>query len=260
MTIRLVSKTKQGTVMKIFYLFCVICVMAACTESSGDFDILFESSYKMLTSKRELFKQSNIEEQQNGLAYAYDGFMDQLTILIAKGTNRITGIDSNYTTEVLNGENSPPISLTCVKDGLTELQEEMHESRKLSKSMKQSFKAPELTLNTCDDATNAVVPHLNMILTAFSPFVANYKQYVGTFDSLNMLDLFTNFWISKGKFDMEAIAIVTANVLNADQQDAVDYVKEFNKTLSFPLSCAADALDMCVSQMKIVYECVLKNC
>ena len=75
-----------------------------------------------------------------------------------------------------------------------------------------------------------------------------------------MLDLFTNFWMAKGKLDMESIAVVTANVLNADEQEAKDYVNGLNNNLSFPMSCAAEALNMCLSQMKTIYECVLKNC
>jgi len=81
----------------------------------------------------------------NGYAFLYNCIIDQVIILMAKGTDRLTGIDSNYITEILNGQNSPPFQsqLNCIKGGLTEMQNEIKNARNLSKMFKKSFKVPQ---------------------------------------------------------------------------------------------------------------------
>jgi len=60
---------------------------------------------------------------------------------MAKGTDRLTGIDSNYISEILNWQNSPPFQsqLNCIKGGLTEMQNEKINARKLAKMFKKKF-------------------------------------------------------------------------------------------------------------------------
>lgn len=79
-----------------------------------------------------------------------------------------------------------------------------------------------------------------------------------SFESLNMLDLFIDFWTTKTKHDTKAIGIITANVLHSDQQEAIDYVNGLNNNLSFPLSCVKDVVDKFLIQMKNIYNSVLE--
>jgi len=67
---------------------------------------------------------------------------------MAEGTERLTGIDSNYITEILNGQNSPPFQsqLNCIKDGLAEMQNEIKTARNFTKQTKNSFKVPQCKL------------------------------------------------------------------------------------------------------------------
>jgi len=84
----------------------------------------------------------------NGEAYIYNCIIDQIIVLVAKGTDRLTGIDSNYIAEILNGQNSPPFQsqLNCIKGGLTEMQNEIKNARNLAKLFKKSFKVPQSKL------------------------------------------------------------------------------------------------------------------
>jgi len=67
---------------------------------------------------------------------------------MAKGTERLTGVDSKYIAEILNAQNSPPfqIQLNCIKEGLTEMQNEIKNAKKFSKLFKKSYKVPKSEL------------------------------------------------------------------------------------------------------------------
>lgn len=64
---------------------------------------------------------------------------------MAKGTKRLTGIDSNYIAEVLNGRNEPPFQsqLNCIKDGLMEMRNVVINERNTAKFFRKSFKRPK---------------------------------------------------------------------------------------------------------------------
>ena len=68
---------------------------------------------------------------------------------MAKGTYRLTGIDSNYIAEILNGQNPPPFQsqLSCIKDGLMEMRNVVTNERETAKYFKNSFKKPKSKLN-----------------------------------------------------------------------------------------------------------------
>ena len=91
------------------------------------------------------FLENFYEGYGNGHAFFYNCVIDQIIVLMAKGTDRLTGIDSNYIAEILNGQNSPPFQsqLNCIKGGLTEMQNEIKNARNLVKFFKKSFKVPQ---------------------------------------------------------------------------------------------------------------------
>ena len=80
----------------------------------------------------------------NGYSYISNCITDKVITLMAKGTERLTAIDSDYISEVLNGQNSSPFqnNLYCIKDGLDKMRREVVNARNIAKQFKKDYAVP----------------------------------------------------------------------------------------------------------------------
>lgn len=68
---------------------------------------------------------------------------------MAEGTKRLAGVDSNYIIEILHGKNSQPFQcqisgqINCIKDELTEMQNEIKTAKNFTQLFKKGFKVPQ---------------------------------------------------------------------------------------------------------------------
>ena len=81
-----------------------------------------------------------------------------------------------------------------------------------------------------------------------------FPELISYFKAINMLDLFENFLSAQISYDTEGFAVAAADVVGANQNDAIAYVDGSNSQLSYPLDCVKDIIDMSVSRVQSAYN------
>jgi hypothetical protein len=246
------------------FILVLLAFTLTANASSGStkekFEKIFQHNFELSNVTGLFFKETFHPNLGNGYFYLYNCITDKVITLMAKGTERLTKIDSNYISEVLNGQNSSPFqnNLYCIKDGLDKMRREVINAKNIAKQFKKDYIVPNSTRKTCDEYASYTKPLNTAIFEVYNPKTRELGLFVEKFRSLDMLDLYQEFLNTKVNCDLAAIGIVASNYGHVDQQEGIDYFLGSSKSLSYPLSCISDRFDEEISAIKALYAEMLK--
>ncbi|CAG9801256.1 unnamed protein product [Chironomus riparius] len=228
---------------------------ASAGSTKEKFEKLFQNSVELSSTIGLFFKETFKPQLGNGYFYISNCITDKIITLMAKGTERLTRIDSNYITEVLNGQNSSPFqnNLNCIKDGLDKMRLEVVNERNLAKQFKNDHVFLNSTRKTCDEYANYTKPYHTFIFEVYNSKTKELGLFNNKFKNLEMLDLYQEFLNTKVNCGLAAVGIVASNIGHVDQQEGIDYFLGTSKNLSFPLNCISDRFDKEISSIKALY-------
>ncbi|KAL7051829.1 hypothetical protein ACKWTF_004650 [Chironomus riparius] len=166
--------------MKIFTKFLFFALLAFGESSVSikeQFDVLIQNILEIINSTGIFAKKNFLGAYGNGNAYSHNLQIDHIITLVAKGTCRLTGIDSNYIIEVLNGQNPPPFQsqLSCIKDGLIEMRNAVINEKNTTKYFKKNFVKQKTNTKTCEDFTADIMPHFIKLNEIYIPEILRFR-------------------------------------------------------------------------------------